>query len=221
MAHKTMIDGTAYSIASGKTTVDGTTYSILRGGVLIDGTKYSINFTPPELVLYDVDVSSAPGEGISIHEFSWANSSVGGSTPAKFPNDITNKISYENGLPIKNFYTYVNTGVVAGVGVNKYYIFFNGVDFTPYTKVKAVFSSAGCKIGISSINPENSTLIYSGGTYDLDMKIDRKTTDDSSNNLSLDISDISGNNYIICQGNRTTTTDIIFAYLKKLWLSKD
>lgn len=44
MAHKTLIDGTAYDIKGGRTLVDGTEYSIKGGKTLIDGTGYDVNF---------------------------------------------------------------------------------------------------------------------------------------------------------------------------------
>lgn len=44
MAHKTMIDGTAYTIKGGRTLVDGTGYAISKGRALVDGTGYDISF---------------------------------------------------------------------------------------------------------------------------------------------------------------------------------
>lgn len=47
MAHKTLIDGTAYSISGGKALVDGTAYSIKNGKTLVGGTAYGIEFGAP------------------------------------------------------------------------------------------------------------------------------------------------------------------------------
>lgn len=44
MAHKTMIDGTAYTVKGGRTLVDGTAYAISKGRTLVDGTGYDVNF---------------------------------------------------------------------------------------------------------------------------------------------------------------------------------
>ena len=44
MAHKTLINGTAYEITGGKTLIDGTAYSIAGGKTLIGGTGYDISF---------------------------------------------------------------------------------------------------------------------------------------------------------------------------------
>lgn len=46
MAHKTLIDSTAYEITGGVTLVDGTSYSIKNGKVLVDGTEYDVSFGP-------------------------------------------------------------------------------------------------------------------------------------------------------------------------------
>lgn len=45
LAHKTLIDGTAYDIVGGSTLINGTGYSIASGKTKIDGTGYNINFT--------------------------------------------------------------------------------------------------------------------------------------------------------------------------------
>ena len=45
-AHKTLINGTAYTVKGGKCMVNGTVYNILKGRTLIDGTGYDITFAP-------------------------------------------------------------------------------------------------------------------------------------------------------------------------------
>lgn len=45
-AHKTLVNGTAYTVQSGKCMVGGTVYNILKGRTLIDGTGYDITFKP-------------------------------------------------------------------------------------------------------------------------------------------------------------------------------
>lgn len=45
--HKTLVNGTAYTVKSGKCMVGGTVYNILKGRTLIDGTGYDITFAPP------------------------------------------------------------------------------------------------------------------------------------------------------------------------------
>lgn len=43
--HKTLINGTAYTVKGGKCMVNGTVYNILKGRTLIDGTGYDITFS--------------------------------------------------------------------------------------------------------------------------------------------------------------------------------
>lgn len=45
-AHKTLINGTAYTVKGGKCLVNGTMYNILKGRTLIGGTGYDITFAP-------------------------------------------------------------------------------------------------------------------------------------------------------------------------------
>lgn len=46
--HKTLINGTAYTVQGGKCMVNGTVYNILKGRTLIDGTGYDITFPSAE-----------------------------------------------------------------------------------------------------------------------------------------------------------------------------
>ena len=45
-AHKTLVNGTVYTVKGGKCMVNGTVYSIKKGRTLIGGTGYDINFEP-------------------------------------------------------------------------------------------------------------------------------------------------------------------------------
>ncbi len=45
--HKTLINGTAYTVKGGKCMVNGTVYNILKGRTLIDGTGWDITFPEP------------------------------------------------------------------------------------------------------------------------------------------------------------------------------
>ena len=49
MAHKTIINGTAYEVKGGKCLLNGTSYDIKKGRTLIGGTGYDITFGPPFL----------------------------------------------------------------------------------------------------------------------------------------------------------------------------
>ena len=45
-AHKTLVNGTAYTVKGGKCLVNGTVYSIKKGRTLINGTGFDITFAP-------------------------------------------------------------------------------------------------------------------------------------------------------------------------------
>jgi len=47
MAHKTLINGTAYDVKSGKALINGTGYDIKKGRTLIGGTGYDVSFSTP------------------------------------------------------------------------------------------------------------------------------------------------------------------------------
>ena len=47
MAHKTLINGTAYEIKGGKTLIGGTAYKIEGGKTLVGGTAYKVGFSTP------------------------------------------------------------------------------------------------------------------------------------------------------------------------------
>lgn len=54
MAHKTLLNGTAYGIKGGTTRISGTSYSVKKGKTLIGGTGYDVNFVPtPEASTLD------------------------------------------------------------------------------------------------------------------------------------------------------------------------
>ena len=60
-AHKTLINGTAYTVQSGKCMVNGTVYNILKGRTLIGGTGYDITFAPPMPIKGDLITMNLDG----------------------------------------------------------------------------------------------------------------------------------------------------------------
>lgn len=54
--HKTLINGTAYTVKGGKCMVDGTVYNILKGRTLIDGTGWDITFPERGTKLSTLDI---------------------------------------------------------------------------------------------------------------------------------------------------------------------
>lgn len=58
-AHKTLINGTAYTVKGGKCMVNGTVYNILKGRTLIDGTGWDIAFPERGTKLSALDVGQS------------------------------------------------------------------------------------------------------------------------------------------------------------------
>lgn len=58
-AHKTLINGTAYTVQGGKCLVNGTVYNILKGRTLIGGTGYDITFPSAGTKLSALDVGQS------------------------------------------------------------------------------------------------------------------------------------------------------------------
>lgn len=74
MAHKTLVNGTAYDMGGGVTLVSGTSYHIKNGKVLIGGTAYDISFVLPPAVLDLWSNSSSSGGFLSaIYCVTYAN----------------------------------------------------------------------------------------------------------------------------------------------------
>lgn len=59
MAHKTLIDGTAYAVKGGRDLIGGTGYDKKQGKALVDGTARTITFAPTEYVLTISDGSTS------------------------------------------------------------------------------------------------------------------------------------------------------------------
>ena len=55
MAHKELINGTAYDTTGGKYLIDGTGYAVKKGRTLINGTGYDINFLTADPVFNNND----------------------------------------------------------------------------------------------------------------------------------------------------------------------
>ena len=83
MAHKTLINGTAYDVVGGTTLVNNTGYKISKGVTLIGGTQYDIGF--------DSGVSFDWGTDGGTVDASWAQnlqSYLQSATPAEIERDI-------------------------------------------------------------------------------------------------------------------------------------
>jgi hypothetical protein len=62
--HRTLINGTGYSIKKGKTICDGTAYNIISGKVLVNGTGYGFSFKKRTLKIVMHRLSGSSGYGL-------------------------------------------------------------------------------------------------------------------------------------------------------------
>ena len=83
MAHKTLINGTAYSIVGGSTLVSGTAYSISAGKTLISGTAYSIPIASGSSFSWGTN-----GDTVDAQWFADLKAFCESATPAEIANSI-------------------------------------------------------------------------------------------------------------------------------------
>ena len=120
MAHKTLIDGTAYEIKGGKTLVNGTGYEIKSGKTLVGGTAYDVGF----------------GGGMANVRITTPDQ-----TNASFPNIIINGVNYNDTnttyelvVPIGTVVEVVNY-YLNGTPVSGNYTIIGDVEIQRYTHV--------------------------------------------------------------------------------------
>ena len=107
-AHKTLINGTAYTVQGGKCMVDGTVYNIKKGRTLINGTGYDINFEPDvSLTWYfneSIDATGYPGITDVAIKFS-SNGSIFDTIRFGYTMNA-NALAYLNGTTVTTAYYY-------------------------------------------------------------------------------------------------------------------
>lgn len=113
MAHKTMVDGTAYEIKGGRTLVDGTAYDVKKGKTLVGGTAYDIGFSKTQTVIASGDSFGSHSQQSSrkLHSLSINGESITSTGTYSYETDgILTIIVTVNGDP--------NASIVAGVWLN-------------------------------------------------------------------------------------------------------
>jgi hypothetical protein len=69
MAHKTLVNGTAYEVSGGKTMVDGTGYDIKGGRTLVDGTGYDVRVKSDDFILFENGTFASGVTSTSYHSY--------------------------------------------------------------------------------------------------------------------------------------------------------
>ncbi len=83
MAHKTLINGTAYEVSGGKTLVNGTAYEVKNGKTLVNGTSYDISFIP--MVTISASMSNYEKCVINGTTYNSSTLGMGGSVELELP----------------------------------------------------------------------------------------------------------------------------------------
>lgn len=190
MAHRTLISGTGYGIKGGRTLIGGTGYGITKGRTLVGGTGYNVSFIVPPLIIYEAGTA-----GLQNGSVIWKSHA----------DTFCNVMDTYMLIGLSNW-QYYPTRVSLGV-----YNFSNyktlkltgypGSDPNAYTR------AADFWMGCSS----SSSADASG----VDTKIAIPSNNNMSATVSLDITGISGNKYILINVYMKDGTSY---RITKLWL---
>lgn len=93
MAHKTLVNATAYEISGGRTLVNGTGYSIDKGKTLVGGTAYEVGFgVPCTVTILAYGISPVGNANVTIDGQTYSAKGVTVSLDQKNPTVITEVI---------------------------------------------------------------------------------------------------------------------------------
>ena len=135
MAHKTLIDGTAYEIDGGKTLIGGTAYSIDKGKTLVGGTAYEVGFVtdPVITIIYEPGTYYAFGET----NYRCGNLEIGDTTYASYFFESNAIDQYTLTLPVGTIIGCVTrasgNGYAGEVRINGETVFSGGYNTYEYT----------------------------------------------------------------------------------------
>lgn len=143
MAHKTLIDGTAYNIKGGRDLIGGTGYAKKNGKAAINGTAYDVPFKPATAILKIAVAADSKMDGLRMI----AEISCGG-------NEYTDPGEYE--VPVGSTVTIKAKGRYSHTDV---WIYLNGV------QVKTGTGSASYDFTISKNTSIECAMYYFGDWY--------------------------------------------------------
>ena len=175
MAHKTLINGTAYTVKGGRDLIAGTGYAKKQGKTLIDGTEHAISFgiplntITPGAILYLNESGSPVPFYIAKHDYESGLNGAGRTLVVR--KDCYDKRAFGN----KNAYansdldswlcnTYLkllDANIQAAIGTTKFYYTIGSRNNTVTTLQRAVFQLSLTELGESyydHANTEGSAL---------------------------------------------------------------
>lgn len=174
MAHKTLINGTAYAVKGGRDLIAGTGYAKKQGKTLIDGTEHAISFgiplntITPGAILYLNESGSPVPFYIAKHDYESGLNGAGRTLVVRKDcyNDrvFGNNNAYANsGLDswLRNTYLkLLDANIQAAIGTTKFYYTIGNGNNTVTTLQRAVFQLSLTELGKSYYfaNTEGSAL---------------------------------------------------------------
>lgn len=175
MAHKTLIDGTAYAVKGGRDLIAGTGYAKKQGKTLIDGTEHAISFgiplstITPGAILYLNESGSPVPFYIAKHDYESGLNGAGRTLLVR--KDCydrrafsTNDNAYANSSLdswLRNTYLkLLDADIQAAIGTTKFYYTTGNGNTTVTTLQRAVFQLSLTELGKTAgyANTEGSAL---------------------------------------------------------------
>lgn len=174
MAHKTLINGTAYTVKGGRDLIAGTGYAKKQGKTLIDGTEHAISFgiplntITPGAILYLNESGRPVPFYIAKHDYESALNGAGRTLVVRkdcYDNRTFGKNNvYENSNMDKwlngTYLKLLDKAVQTAIATTKFYHTTLDYDFTLATLQRAVFLLSVAEYGFSrgSVKVEGSKL---------------------------------------------------------------
>ena len=175
MAHKTLINGTAYAVKGGRDLIAGTGYAKKQGKTLIDGTEHAISFSiplntiTPGAILYLNESGSPVPFYIAKHDYESGLNGAGRTLVVRkdcydmraFSNSNN---AYANGSLdswfCNTYLKLLDADIQAAIGTTKFYYTPGKGNTTVTTLQRAVFQLSLTELGksSSSANTEGSAL---------------------------------------------------------------
>ena len=175
MAHKTLIDGTAYAVKGGRDLIAGTGYAKKQGKTLIDGTEHAISFgiplntITPGAILYLNESGSPVPFYIAKHDYESGLNGAGRTLVVRKDcydmrafssgnNEYAN--SYLDSWLCNTYLKLLDADIQAAIGTTKFYYTPGNGNTTVTTLQRAVFQLSVTELGISAsyVNTEGSAL---------------------------------------------------------------
>ena len=137
MAHKTLVNGTAYTVKGGKCMVGGTAYSVKKGRTLINGTGYDVALDRKLKVTIT---------GIGNATYAWVEiDGVRYTGPATVEVDEKTAITCyaKTSYPMTNAGIYINNTLVAATSTAGNYSVVYNIDATADMSIELVYGTVG------------------------------------------------------------------------------